>query len=569
MLLSGLSFVSILFVFLSFGIGIEKLLSQFSNQKTSTQLVPTIILGMIGLVALLRIIHFIIPIDHKVFAVVFILSLVIALWQRHRFIQLIRVFLTPFLQNKIFIILLVMLLGFIALRASLLPGGYDVGLYHMDAIRWIESYKVIPGLGNLHSRLAFNSNIHLLNAFFGLSGIFGTPLHTVNGFLVGLLVVACLHAVMRLKVSHGKLYLSQYFGLFFFIFLLVSDAVKRDFASPMTDVPAAVLSMFLVLIGISYHKRQSLAFMLVLILLPLTVMTIKLSALPLVLISAYFFFRHPWQSSKEVASVITAGILLLVPYFLSNVVLSGYFVYPISATRIESVDWVLQPKIAEADRQWVRSWSINPGVSNDVTRSQSTLTNYLNWFKKRNISQSVVLLSLASVVVLGVANHQRLKKMYSGDHVHLAVFTTAYVAGLLFWFLTAPDFRFSYGYFGSVIALLSFPLFKPWLNKLFKPDHSFVLLGSKVMIVAILVSILLKYNRQQIFALAFKQVEYETFELQKEYLSDDFFVYIPVQYDRTGYTGFPGTSYTQEGLSLRGEEVVDGFWIDESKVTQN
>ena len=33
----------------------------------------------------------------------------------------------------------------------------DTGLYHAQAIRWIEEYGVVCGLGNLHSRFAYNS----------------------------------------------------------------------------------------------------------------------------------------------------------------------------------------------------------------------------------------------------------------------------------------------------------------------------------------------------------------------------------------------------------------------------
>ena len=34
---------------------------------------------------------------------------------------------------------------------------YDTALYHAQSIHWLESYRIIPGLGNLHSRLAYNS----------------------------------------------------------------------------------------------------------------------------------------------------------------------------------------------------------------------------------------------------------------------------------------------------------------------------------------------------------------------------------------------------------------------------
>lgn len=48
------------------------------------------------------------------------------------------------------------------------PGQYDTGLYHAQAIRWIEDYGVVPGLGNLHMRLAYNSAFMSLQALFSL-----------------------------------------------------------------------------------------------------------------------------------------------------------------------------------------------------------------------------------------------------------------------------------------------------------------------------------------------------------------------------------------------------------------
>ena len=42
---------------------------------------------------------------------------------------------------------------------------YDTGLYHAQAIRWIEEYGVVPGLANLHSRFGYNSASFALSAF--------------------------------------------------------------------------------------------------------------------------------------------------------------------------------------------------------------------------------------------------------------------------------------------------------------------------------------------------------------------------------------------------------------------
>lgn len=55
---------------------------------------------------------------------------------------------------------------------------YDTGLYYAQAIHWIESFGVVPGLANLHIRLGFNSTLFLLAAFLGFVG-FGWQLYQV------------------------------------------------------------------------------------------------------------------------------------------------------------------------------------------------------------------------------------------------------------------------------------------------------------------------------------------------------------------------------------------------------
>ena len=53
---------------------------------------------------------------------------------------------------------------------------YDTSLYHAQSIRWIEEYGVIPGLGNLHSRLAYNSASFCLSALYSMASVSYTHL---------------------------------------------------------------------------------------------------------------------------------------------------------------------------------------------------------------------------------------------------------------------------------------------------------------------------------------------------------------------------------------------------------
>ena len=68
---------------------------------------------------------------------------------------------------------------------------YDTGLYHAQSIRWIEEYGVVPGLGNLHTRLAYNSASFCLSALYSFAFLGGQSYHCVAGFLAFLLAVVC------------------------------------------------------------------------------------------------------------------------------------------------------------------------------------------------------------------------------------------------------------------------------------------------------------------------------------------------------------------------------------------
>lgn len=72
----------------------------------------------------------------------------------------------------------------IASRAMIPPTNYDSGLYHLSAIRWINEYPIVPGLGNLHGRLAFNSSFFTYVAALNLYPYFGNGRSIANSFLM-------------------------------------------------------------------------------------------------------------------------------------------------------------------------------------------------------------------------------------------------------------------------------------------------------------------------------------------------------------------------------------------------
>jgi hypothetical protein len=84
----------------------------------------------------------------------------------------------------------------------------DSGLYHFTSVRWATSYPIVPGLGNLHYRLAFNSSYFLYVASLDIGAWAHESHHLANGFLLLGLLTQILLSVVKLvgRVEHLKVY---------------------------------------------------------------------------------------------------------------------------------------------------------------------------------------------------------------------------------------------------------------------------------------------------------------------------------------------------------------------------
>ena len=87
-----------------------------------------------------------------------------------------------------------MWLGLIALRPLEI---YDAGLYHLQAILWNGSYPTVPGLGNLHGRLAFYTSYFLLQAAFDQGPLAGQSYRAVAGLLAVVFLTQVAVSVVR------------------------------------------------------------------------------------------------------------------------------------------------------------------------------------------------------------------------------------------------------------------------------------------------------------------------------------------------------------------------------------
>ena len=116
------------------------------------------------------------------------------------------------------------------------PADSDTALYHAQAIRWIEEYGVVPGLGNLHCRFAYNSSFLCLQALFSFHWLGdGQSLHSVNGFACTL---AVLYAVLT-QSRKKRATLSDFLKLSILVYIYEQ---RGSISSPNTDMLAMIMA---------------------------------------------------------------------------------------------------------------------------------------------------------------------------------------------------------------------------------------------------------------------------------------------------------------------------------------
>lgn len=365
--------------------------------------------------------------------------------------------------NKYVLFLFLLSFLFILIKAAATPSAFDTGLYHAQAIRWIEEYPVVPGLGNLHGRLAFNSAWFPANALFGFSFLKLQPFHVLNGFFELIFVFICLQGLSNLIAGQYR-----FSNILRAALSLPGLLVFKDqLSSPTPDLPTAFL---VCLIFIYYLQLQEKADglpeqlgSLVICLLAAWTITIKLSALPLALFVAVMAYQQIVRGRPANLGIITGGVLVVViPYFLRNIWLSGYLVYPFPGIDLFPFDWQVPAAAALAEKKAVEAFARDPGYLLPQVKCafswvplwlHQTLADYGSKLEKILLPGLIILLDC-----LLHLRHRKTGKTASGEIGKYKVIYLLAAAGLLFWFLTAPDPRFGMGFIMIAAVIIFMPL---------------------------------------------------------------------------------------------------------------
>ena len=440
-----LSTVLNLFIFFVVGTFISKLF------KHRTYTFDQIFLGLVGANTLVSFLSLFFPINLKILLVITVTCVVATALMKeqrneikHKIIRHKKVFLYsfPFLLMSFFI--------------SLGPqANYDSGLYHVQAIKWIQEYAVVPGLANLHSRFGFNPNLFSLNALASLKVLFDQEIYSLNFTVYAILAV---YYVKRLFTTSIKYGISN---LLFFYVVIFYESLKLypSLSSPTPDFLAISLTYFafsrVIDLGLEGEVKSFKHFIPIFILI-VYLITVKLSTIPLLGLPAGLIIYYRPKPKKIVQSLLL-GLIVLIPWLSRNVILTGYLVFPLEVVDIFNFDWeVPEWKLTNLEKQ-IKGWGRMPGPEH-MSFSKLPFDEWFPlWWERLNISKKILFLgSLFGPALLLISRSFNNRK----GKIEFYAVTLTSLLGVIFWLMTAPDFRFGGAF--VTIAFFSPFLFMPF-----------------------------------------------------------------------------------------------------------
>jgi len=459
---------------------------------------------------------------------------------------------------------LVMLLAFLIVWANStdVASNPDTNLYHAQTIHWVESFRAVPGLGNLNGRLAYNSDWLVLNAATSFAFLGLGSFHLVAGLLF---LIAALYFMEGLSgLAQRPTRLSSWLKVLFLP--LAFRTLVGEISSPGTDLPVILLTWMLVALASEYFEAESergrdaplsassgspVSALLLLGVLPAFMVTLKLSAAPLMLLSLYAFVALLGAGERRAAwTQAGLSIVVLLPWLIRSVVLSGYLVFPYSQLDLFAFDWKIPAAYVDAVRNGVIGWARLP--DKDWTEAVNLpLRVWLPaWFGEQTLNQRLMIVAaLISPLILAWRAMRR----------H-AVLVLINYAGALFWIFTAPNLRFGYSFLLAAVAFIGGALLAWLVGRLPGPQLRGVPWVTGGLLAALLILTLVSsVGVESLSSRLLLPADYRDFHAEACPVGS-LQVYCATAYKQCGYEPFPCVPNAPARLRPRGAGLQDGFY---------
>ena len=235
---------------------------------------------------------------------------------------------------------------------------YDTGLYHLGSIRWLSEFGAVPGLASINTHFGKTSSWFTLSASL-LPDILGNRIGAVtNGFIF---LLAILHlGIIANRLPRRSPSPNNYFIAIFLALMILNWTVLQPL---LTSKGFSILNSFSpdvpinIMIGVvawmilicdsesssrsgNYLSSQNLNLYFAPLILAAIAVSIKITALPLLIGSFLFYISKNFFQIRKIGLVFLLVTALLVPSIVLSLITSGCPLFP-SEFMCVDVPWLI------------------------------------------------------------------------------------------------------------------------------------------------------------------------------------------------------------------------------------
>ena len=439
----------------------------------------------------------------------------------------------------------------------------DTGIYHIQSIKWLNESVAPLGLANLYGRLGYNSS------WFTIAAIVETPLLLKESPLfITNAIIMFFYGSAGFLTFFGKIKEKKFlFSDYFLIFTIIPWLRKTPFnmASLAPDLPVLMITLFVIYLLICFFEKRenNYLYAFILVIISLFAVTIKLSASPLLAgsVSAFIYYiistgkNCIYSNSEKLNSkkslyykkLISTFFIILATWVARGIVLSGCIAYPSSIGYFKSLRWAVNPIILKNESDWIKSWARQASISPEkVLGNWDWLKPWLMGYIKGE--KLLIFILIVGIIIIIIA---LIKKDFFRKDLNKNMFFVPLIVsflGILFWFFTAPDPRFGYGFlFSFALLILSYGFY---IVKLPKHEDIFKFISISIILLFFIIkpAAPLIINFKNTFINNWPEIP--KIEVKEEKTNDGIKINIPSKGDQCWNIDLPATPYFKQDLKI-------------------
>ena len=433
----------------------------------------------------------------------------------------------------------------------------DTESYHIQSIKWIKEYGSVPGIVNLHVRFGFNSS------WFSSVALFSFSSKTTGGFTVMNSVISvwlCYWFIEKFNQFRKENNVQGAFAILsiFIVSLVIWSLIKGNAATTNYDfITTFIVLIFFTEVFFSEKTSPSIEW----IIWPVYLLTVRLINFPLLLLSLFAFILFiKQQQHRQLLSPLAYCFLLIFPFIIRSIIISGYPFYPATFFNFTNVDWKADPHITERFLEFIKYYNRVSTAYFDIEQTKALGSAWVPaWFQHLfPFDKILVLAGFTGILFTGI------KLFIQKNNYSKSIITGLMILWLISWFIIAPDPRFVYGILLFGTFLLAYHLIS------FIKDPGSIRFSLNALIILMIAG--LSYY---LVSKPLKQKEYRNWisPLQlpqppiKEFVIDGIIFRIPASINnnwnaRCYGTELPCLYEIDPRLKMRGKKISNGFHLE-------